>query len=197
MQPLSTDKPGEGAHKFSAFASFWKSNQTIRYSTRDMPEIVSGNTKKSSTRAWHRSLTPTPWPITNCAARLCGDDGASRRCPWYDWRCGRDDGGHGACRAADRRQNARLGRCFELLFDAAAGASLTSGALRRLWADHVAKRRGTRQHRDRLSAVVDRVDRHPANDLSRGCSAEDVYQMIAITGAQAAGLARPITEVQQ
>ncbi len=26
----------------------------------------------------------------------------------------------------------------------------------------------------------------PANDLSRGCSAEDVYQMIAITGAQAA-----------
>jgi phosphate acetyltransferase len=25
----------------------------------------------------------------------------------------------------------------------------------------------------------------PANDLSRGCSAEDVYQMIAITGAQA------------
>ena len=29
---------------------------------------------------------------------------------------------------------------------------------------------------------------HPANDLSRGCSAEDVYQMIAITGAQAAGL---------
>ena len=28
----------------------------------------------------------------------------------------------------------------------------------------------------------------PANDLSRGCSVEDVYQMIAITGAQAAGL---------
>lgn len=27
---------------------------------------------------------------------------------------------------------------------------------------------------------------HPANDLSRGCSAQDVYQMIAITGAQAA-----------
>lgn len=27
---------------------------------------------------------------------------------------------------------------------------------------------------------------HPANDLSRGCSAEDVYQMIAITAAQAA-----------
>lgn len=27
---------------------------------------------------------------------------------------------------------------------------------------------------------------HPANDLSRGCSTEDVYQMIAITGAQAA-----------
>lgn len=27
---------------------------------------------------------------------------------------------------------------------------------------------------------------HPANDLSRGCSAEDVFQMIAITGAQAA-----------
>ncbi|MEL7151777.1 MAG: phosphate acetyltransferase [Pseudomonadota bacterium] len=27
----------------------------------------------------------------------------------------------------------------------------------------------------------------PANDLSRGCSVEDVYQMIAITGAQAAG----------
>lgn len=26
----------------------------------------------------------------------------------------------------------------------------------------------------------------PANDLSRGCSAEDIYQMIAITGAQAA-----------
>ena len=26
----------------------------------------------------------------------------------------------------------------------------------------------------------------PANDLSRGCSAEDVFQMIAITGAQAA-----------
>ena len=25
---------------------------------------------------------------------------------------------------------------------------------------------------------------HPANDLSRGCSAEDVYQMIAITAAQ-------------
>ena len=29
---------------------------------------------------------------------------------------------------------------------------------------------------------------HPANDLSRGCSAQDVYQMIAITGAQAASL---------
>ena len=28
---------------------------------------------------------------------------------------------------------------------------------------------------------------HPANDLSRGCSVEDVYQMIAITGAQIAG----------
>lgn len=27
----------------------------------------------------------------------------------------------------------------------------------------------------------------PANDLSRGCTADDVYQMIAITGAQAAG----------
>lgn len=27
----------------------------------------------------------------------------------------------------------------------------------------------------------------PANDLSRGCSAKDVYQMIAITGAQVAG----------
>lgn len=27
----------------------------------------------------------------------------------------------------------------------------------------------------------------PANDLSRGCSVEDVYQMIAITGAQVAG----------
>ena len=27
----------------------------------------------------------------------------------------------------------------------------------------------------------------PANDLSRGCSTEDVYQMIAITGAQSAG----------
>ena len=27
----------------------------------------------------------------------------------------------------------------------------------------------------------------PANDLSRGCSVDDVYQMIAITGAQAAG----------
>ena len=27
----------------------------------------------------------------------------------------------------------------------------------------------------------------PANDLSRGCSTEDVYQMIAITGAQTAG----------
>lgn len=27
----------------------------------------------------------------------------------------------------------------------------------------------------------------PANDLSRGCSTDDVYQMIAITGAQAAG----------
>ncbi|MEO1280608.1 MAG: phosphate acetyltransferase [Pseudomonadota bacterium] len=27
---------------------------------------------------------------------------------------------------------------------------------------------------------------HPANDLSRGCSVQDVYQMIAITGAQAA-----------
>ena len=26
----------------------------------------------------------------------------------------------------------------------------------------------------------------PANDLSRGCTADDVYQMIAITGAQAA-----------
>ena len=26
----------------------------------------------------------------------------------------------------------------------------------------------------------------PANDLSRGCSADDVYQMIAVTGAQAA-----------
>ncbi|NNE79828.1 MAG: phosphate acetyltransferase [Silicimonas sp.] len=28
----------------------------------------------------------------------------------------------------------------------------------------------------------------PANDLSRGCSSDDVYQMIAITGAQAAAL---------
>lgn len=27
---------------------------------------------------------------------------------------------------------------------------------------------------------------HPANDLSRGCSSDDVYKMIAITGAQAA-----------
>ena len=27
----------------------------------------------------------------------------------------------------------------------------------------------------------------PANDLSRGCSVDDIYQMIAITGAQAAG----------
>ncbi len=30
----------------------------------------------------------------------------------------------------------------------------------------------------------------PANDLSRGCSVADVHQMIAITGAQAAGLAK-------
>ena len=30
---------------------------------------------------------------------------------------------------------------------------------------------------------------HPANDLSRGCSVEDVYQMIAITGAQTASRA--------
>ena len=30
---------------------------------------------------------------------------------------------------------------------------------------------------------------HPANDLSRGCSAEDVYHLIAVTGAQAAALA--------
>lgn len=28
---------------------------------------------------------------------------------------------------------------------------------------------------------------HPANDLSRGCAAEDVYQMIAITSAQSSG----------
>ena len=34
---------------------------------------------------------------------------------------------------------------------------------------------------------------HPANDLSRGCKAEDVYRMIAITGAQAAaGTAGPV-----
>ena len=32
---------------------------------------------------------------------------------------------------------------------------------------------------------------HPANDLSRGCSAEDVYQMIAITAAQAAARKAP------
>ncbi|MEM7507741.1 MAG: phosphate acetyltransferase [Pseudomonadota bacterium] len=31
---------------------------------------------------------------------------------------------------------------------------------------------------------------HPANDLSRGCSADDVHQMIAITGAQAAAQMR-------
>lgn len=31
---------------------------------------------------------------------------------------------------------------------------------------------------------------HPANDLSRGCSADDVHQMIAITGAQAAAQKR-------
>ncbi len=30
---------------------------------------------------------------------------------------------------------------------------------------------------------------HPANDLSRGCSADDVYHLIAVTGAQAAALA--------
>ncbi len=30
---------------------------------------------------------------------------------------------------------------------------------------------------------------HPANDLSRGCSAEDVYHLIAVTGTQAAALA--------
>ena len=30
---------------------------------------------------------------------------------------------------------------------------------------------------------------HPANDLSRGCSAEDVYHLIAVTGAQAAARA--------
>jgi phosphate acetyltransferase len=30
---------------------------------------------------------------------------------------------------------------------------------------------------------------HPANDLSRGCSAEDVYHLIAVTGVQAAALA--------
>lgn len=36
---------------------------------------------------------------------------------------------------------------------------------------------------------------HPANDLSRGCSAEDVFQMIAITAAQAA--ARRSTEADQ
>jgi phosphate acetyltransferase len=29
---------------------------------------------------------------------------------------------------------------------------------------------------------------HPANDLSRGCSADDVYHLIAITSAQAAAL---------
>jgi phosphate acetyltransferase len=29
---------------------------------------------------------------------------------------------------------------------------------------------------------------HPANDLSRGCSAEDVYHLIAVTGVQAAAL---------
>ena len=27
---------------------------------------------------------------------------------------------------------------------------------------------------------------HPANDLSRGCRAEDVFHLIAVTGAQAA-----------
>ena len=32
---------------------------------------------------------------------------------------------------------------------------------------------------------------HPANDLSRGCSAEDVYHLIAVTGAQAAKATRP------
>ena len=31
----------------------------------------------------------------------------------------------------------------------------------------------------------------PANDLSRGCSAQDVYDLIAVTGAQAAGAATP------
>jgi phosphate acetyltransferase len=31
---------------------------------------------------------------------------------------------------------------------------------------------------------------HPANDLSRGCSAEDVYHLIAVTSAQAAARAR-------
>lgn len=30
---------------------------------------------------------------------------------------------------------------------------------------------------------------HPANDLSRGCTSDDVFQMIAITGAQAAAVA--------
>ncbi len=34
----------------------------------------------------------------------------------------------------------------------------------------------------------------PANDLSRGCSADDVYQMIAITGAQAAAQISHSTE---
>ena len=32
---------------------------------------------------------------------------------------------------------------------------------------------------------------HPANDLSRGCSAEDVYHLIAVTGAQAAKATGP------
>ncbi|MEM8732417.1 MAG: phosphate acetyltransferase [Pseudomonadota bacterium] len=36
---------------------------------------------------------------------------------------------------------------------------------------------------------------HPANDLSRGCSSQDVYQMIAITAAQAS--ARRGTEVRR
>jgi phosphate acetyltransferase len=31
---------------------------------------------------------------------------------------------------------------------------------------------------------------HPANDLSRGCSADDVYHLIAVTGAQAAAQSR-------
>ncbi|WP_424934400.1 phosphate acetyltransferase [Amaricoccus macauensis] len=37
----------------------------------------------------------------------------------------------------------------------------------------------------------------PANDLSRGCSAEDVLHMIAVTAAQADGMAEPIARMPE